>query len=355
MSRPGRLVLAGVLGAAALLTASGCRRPVEQAIAEPRPVTLPNRTVRVLCYHDLGEQADGLYETSVEDFRSQLGILRDKGFRAITTRELADYLSNAKDIPERSVVITFDDGYKSVLTVAKPILDEFGFRASIFLITDSVGAKRNLSWDDVKQLAAAGWDVGSHTVTHSNLTKRGRAESAQQHQERIVREISASYARIEEKVGVPPVALAYPFGNYDAACMQACRDAGYRVALSIDPGAIDQQSDCWRLPRKMVVNGTSARSFERVLATEPLHLADVTPPIGQRLKGRAYALSARVSDADALGSLGVDAGRKARLEVDTGRSLLTVSATLNKGANLVRVFSSGNPRREAGWIVVADP
>ncbi len=355
MSRPWGLVLPGVLAAATLLTAAGCRRQAPQAADEQRPVTLPNRTVRVLCYHNLRDRAANLYETSVADFRSQLRILREGGFRAITIRELADYLSNVQDIPEKSVAITFDDGYKSALTVAKPVLDEFGFRATLFLITDTVGGKRNLTWEDVKQLAAAGWDVGSHTVTHSNLTRRSRGESSGQHQERIVREISASYARIEKELGVPPVALAYPFGNYDAACMQACRDAGYRVALSIAPGAVDQQSDPWRLPRKMVVNGTSVRSFERALAVEPLHLADMDPPVGQHVKGSAYALSARLADADASGALGVDAGRKARLQLDTATNLLTVSATLNKGANLVRVFSSSTPRREAGWIVVSDP
>lgn len=355
MSRGRVLGLVGLLLGGIALACGGCRRPAVEGTATPQPVALPNRTVRVLCYHNLRDKATSLYEASVSDFRAQLSAMRDGGYQTITTRELADYLSGSRDIPEKSVLITFDDGYKSVLTVGKPILDEFGFRANLFLITDSVGGKGNLTWDDAKQLAAAGWEVGSHTVAHSNLTKRGKSESAQQHQDRIVREIGASYARIEQELGVPPAALAYPFGNYDAACMQACQEAGYRLAFSIDPGATDQQSDPWRLPRKMIVNGTSSRTFARTLETEPLHLADVDPPPGQRIRGSAYALSARVADADALGSLGADAGKKARLKLDSATSVLTVSTTLSKGANLVRVFSSGTPRRETGWIVVSDP
>jgi peptidoglycan/xylan/chitin deacetylase (PgdA/CDA1 family) len=334
----------------------GCRRQPSEGTT-PTPVALPNRTVRVLCYHDLQEKAGNLYETSVADFRTQLQALRDQGFQTITNRELADYLGGVKDIPERPVLITFDDGNKSVLTAAKPVLDEFGFRANLFLITDSVGGKGNLTWDDAKQLAAAGWDVGSHTAGHSNLTKRGKQESAQQHPERIRREIATSYARLEEKIGTPPAALAYPFGNYDATCIKACQEAGYRLAYSIDPGAVDQQSDPWRLPRKMIVNGTSQRTFARLLATEPLHLNDTTPPVGQRVAGRTYSLSARVGDPDALASLGVECGatRAAQVKLDPQTSMLSVTCKLNRGANLVRVFSTGTPRRETGWIVVCDP
>jgi peptidoglycan/xylan/chitin deacetylase (PgdA/CDA1 family) len=281
-------------------------------------------------------------------------VLKSGGFQAITTRDLADHLDGVRDLPPKPVLITFDDGYKTVLTVARPILDRLGFRANLFAITGSVGGKGALSWDELKQLAQAGYEIGSHTANHSVLTRRGARESAAQHQARIPREIAGSYQKLEEKLGAPPVALAYPYGNYDAAGMRACQAAGYRLAFSIDPGPLDRQSSPWNLPRTMVVKGTSERAFRRFLATEPLHLSQLEPPVGERLAGRAYRLTGRVGDPDALSSLGVEAGKQTRLQVDPATSRLTLTTTLRRGANLVRLTSAGTPRREAGWIVVSD-
>ena len=167
--------------------------------------------------------------------------------------------------------------------------------------------------------------------------------------------MSESASAIEAQLGQAPVALAYPYGNYDNFAMRAAKDAGDRMAFSIDPGAIDSQSDPWILPRKMIVKGTSLKSLQRALAVEPLHLSGIQPAIGLRYGTKAYKLQALVTDAEALSSLGAEAGKGTRVKIEAQTSQITVTSTLNKGANLVRVFSSGKPRRETGWIVVCDP
>lgn len=341
-----------LLGLAVL--AAGCHRarPAEQTAA---PARLPNRVVHVLCYHNLCAQPKGLYDTSLSDFTAQLAALKTWGGTVVTARQVAAYLAGEQDLPDKAVVITFDDGYRSVYTVARPILDRLGYKATLFLITDCLGGKTNLTWTQVKEMAAAGYDIGSHTATHPNLTRARSGEAAAQREARAQREIQRSYDTLEEKLGTPPAALAYPFGNYDAATMQAVSTAGFRVAFSIDPGAADQDSTALCLPRKMIVKGTSLRTFQRFLDTAPLHLAEVTPAVGERVKGRQYQLTARVSDPDAVAALGGECGSHARVKLDPQTSLLTLTASLNRGANLVRIFSSGTPRRETGWIVVCDP
>lgn len=338
----------------AALALSGCGRHARPQASQP-PQALPNHIVHVLCYHNVVATAKTDYDTSVADFAAQLQVLKEGGYQTISCGQLSDYIANVKDIPAKSVIITFDDGRASFLQNARPMLDKLGFKASLFLITGSVGAKGSLSWDDVKALATAGYEIGSHTVTHLNLTKVPNGLSVAEQQRKVRREIEDSATTLTQKLGQAPVALAYPFGNYDGFAMRAAREAGYRMAFSIDPGAIDNQSNVWALPRKMIVMGTSLKTFERALATEPLHLTGLQPGLGERYSGKAYKLQAQVADPDALDALGAEAGKGTRVKLDRKTSELTVTSTLNRGANLVRVFSSGTPRRETGWIIVCDP
>lgn len=343
-------LLAGLVA----MAVAGCRRHGPAGATRP-PAALPNRTVHVLCYHNIVPTTQNDYDTSVGDFAAQLQTLQRGGYKTITATQLADYLENQKDIPAKSVLITFDDGRASVLQTAKPMLDKLGFTATVFLITGSVGAKGSLSWSDVKALTDAGYEIGSHTVTHLNLTRVPAGYSLAEQQQKARREIEDSATAITQKTGKPPVALAYPFGNYDNFDMRACREAGYRLAFSIDPGAVDNQSNVWALPRKMIVRGTALKTFERNLSVEPLHLLGLQPEVGLRYGSRAYKLQGQVADPDALDSLGAEAGQHTQVQVNRQTSQFTVTGTLNKGANLVRVFAGPAPRREKAWIVVCDP
>jgi peptidoglycan/xylan/chitin deacetylase (PgdA/CDA1 family) len=281
--------------------------------------------------------------------------LHSGGYQTITCAQMADYLSGVRDIPPKSVLLSFDDGRADFLTGAAPVLGKLGFKAVLFVITGSVGAKGNLSWEDLQGLMQAGHEIGSHTATHLNLTRLGKGQSLVQLQERVRREIETSGQTLEEKLGQPAVGLAYPYGNYDEFAMRVAREAGFRVAFSIDPGVVDRQSHPYRLPRKMVVKGSSLKTLQRLQETEALHLSEIQPPVGERVSGTAYRLTARVTDPDAVAGVQVEAGRQTKVTIDRETSQLTVTSTLRRGANLVRVFAPGPPRRECGWVVVCDP
>jgi len=347
-----RLVL--LLLPLALVAGCGCRRPRPKSQAPPTPQALPARLTHVLCYHNLTATPTSVYDVKPTDFEAQLQALKAGGYQTITCRQVADYLANAQDLPEKSVVISFDDGRISVLKTAKPLLDKFGFRAVLFINPVSVGAKGFLSWEDLKSLAQAGYEIDSHTTTHMNLTRRPKSLSMAQFQNKVRDEIGKSYETIAQHLGTAPVSLAYPFGNYDLYAMRAAKEAGYRVALSIDPGGIDGQSDPWSLPRKMIVDGTSLKTFTRNLETQPLHLIGAEPARGVRLTSRAYSFTAQLGDADAATSLAAEGGHGAKLKYDQATQKITVTMRLNRGANLVRLYSTGPPRRESAWIVVVD-
>ena len=255
---------------------AGCRggnttKGADSAAAlRPRPPgPVSERTIPVLCYHAMSPGAKAFYELPTEGFEKQLQALHEAGFQGVTASQLADYYEGKADLPAKSVCLTFDDEPKSIITRSKPLMDKYGFVGTAFLITDSVGGDGNLTWDDVQALRDAGWDIGSHTASHAKPTKIDAARRAA--------EFAQSKAAIEQHGGKPCAALAYPNGLYDAAVMKDARAAGYRVAFTIDRGPADQTDDPLRLPRQMVVNGNSMRTFQSWITEEKLHLAEHLP------------------------------------------------------------------------------
>jgi len=349
-----RLIWLGLI--VILLGAVGCGRRARspQQVRRPAPKALPYRLVPVLCYHHLTENPKSAYDVTPADFQAQLRLLKSQGYQSILCQQLADYLAGSHNVPEKSVLITFDDGRASFKTAARPLLEEMGYRAALFINPATIGGKDYLTWADVRELQQAGYEINSHTYSHLNLTKKPPGLTREKHQERVRQEMLRGYQEIEKHLGQPPVALAYPFGNYDLFAMRTARETGHRLAFSLDPGVVDNKSDPWALPRKMIVKGTSLKALERFLQTQPLHLTGWQPPRGARVSSRNYRFTAYLADPDAAGQLGAEAGKNTKLKYDPATWQIVLTSRLNRGANLVRVYSSGAPRREIGWIVVAD-
>lgn len=178
--------------------------------------------VLVLCYHAVSERWDADLSITPEALREQLGALVERGYRGATFSEAV------ADPPwPRTVAVTFDDGYRSVLELALPVLDELGLPGTVFVVTDFVGRDepmswdgiehwrggeherelRSLSWEEARALVAAGWEIGSHTCSHPRLT--GLVDGA------LVHELADSRRSCEDGLGRPCVTLAYPYGDQD--------------------------------------------------------------------------------------------------------------------------------------------
>jgi peptidoglycan/xylan/chitin deacetylase (PgdA/CDA1 family) len=184
-----------------------------------------------------------------------MAILKERGYRALTLRDLPDEL--AADGPPPSdarVAITFDDGYRSVYEYAWPMLREAGFPATVYLPTDSIAAQRRrihgiecLTWDEAAAMAAAGIEFGSHTVRHAPLADE--PESA------VQTELADSKAAIEEHLGRPVETFSYPYAFPEAAraFRSRLRDlltrAGYRTAVTTLVGTVRPGDDLLCLKR----------------------------------------------------------------------------------------------------------
>lgn len=196
--------------------------------------------VLVLCYHAVSPEWDADISVTPDALERQLRFLVHRGWRVTTFRE-------AVLAPpwRRTMAITFDDAFRSVLDLAYPILDELGLQATVFAPTAFASQRQRLrwpgiaewadtprapelecmSWDDLGFLAAEGWEIGSHTRTHPHLT--------QLDDQTLCEELEGSRADCIERLGIPCDTLAYPYGDVDARVADVAASAGYRAAAAL--------------------------------------------------------------------------------------------------------------------------
>jgi peptidoglycan/xylan/chitin deacetylase (PgdA/CDA1 family) len=183
-------------------------------------------------YHRVTVHADAHpCSIDVERFRQQLALLRALGYRAVSPVEVAEAIRSGVPLPGRPIAITFDDGYLDTLAVALPLLRRFGFSATCYLVADRVGRTCDwteraplMGWAEARAWVEAGMGVGSHSLTHRDLTTLSPAG--------VRAEIATSRARLEDHLGVPVPSFAYPFNRLGPRELEAVAEAGYRAACA---------------------------------------------------------------------------------------------------------------------------
>jgi peptidoglycan/xylan/chitin deacetylase (PgdA/CDA1 family) len=209
--------------------------------------------LRILFYHRVADERDEL-AVSPRRFREHMDYLAEAGYRVVDIVQVADLL-DAGDVPERTVGLNFDDGYRDVAEHALPILAEYGFRATVFLATGVTDGRasfawyRNqpelLTWDEIIDLDRGGTlEFEAHTVTHPNLLAV--------EDQRASGEIEGSKRELEARLGRPVTALSYPAGLFGDRERRLAREAGYRVAVSCEPGVNVAGTDRFALRRRQI-------------------------------------------------------------------------------------------------------
>jgi peptidoglycan/xylan/chitin deacetylase (PgdA/CDA1 family) len=189
--------------------------------------------VPILCYHNLGEQAKGRMVMAAATFREQMLYLKAKGYRVVSLREFVEFTRLGRQLPQRSVVLTFDDGYKSFRQYAYPVLKELGFPATLFVYTDYVGAGRNaLSWAELRELAAEGFDIQAHSKTHGDL-RRIAGEPEAQYQRRMQAELAQPQELFQKNLGRRADIIAFPYGSWDESLLGKVIEHGYVAGFSV--------------------------------------------------------------------------------------------------------------------------
>lgn len=197
--------------------------------------------IRILNYHKVEDVPISL-SISPEDFERQIAYFADAGFHSISPDELYLALTEGAPLPEKSVLITFDDGYADNYENAFPILKKYGFKATIFVIAGFVGEKQHyLTWEQAREMEAYGISIESHTMTHRSMTELT--------DDQLKEELTASKAFIEAKLNKKVNYFAYPTGTYNLHIAELARAAGYKAAFTIKYGNTDLGSNLYALER----------------------------------------------------------------------------------------------------------
>ena len=217
------------------------------AILTPgQPVAIPKRPwnlsgvtatgyqlVPILVYHDLAPQAKGRMVMGAKGFEEQMRYLKANGYRVITLKEYVEFVSLQRQLPKKSVLITFDDGYRSFLRHGYPLLKELGFSATLFIYTDYVAAGGNaFTWAELKKLSDEGFAIQAHSKSHGDMV-RANAEGAAEYDKRLEAELVQPKALFQKNLGYAPDIIAYPYGRQDDAVVRRAKERGYVAAFTV--------------------------------------------------------------------------------------------------------------------------
>ena len=224
--------------------------PSTPLITKPPVIAL---SIPILMYHEIGDGPSSLY-VSVNSFRAQMHYLQANDYKVVTMAQAREMLAN-NQIPPKAVVITFDDGYVSVFNKAWPILQEYGFTATVYVCSSFPGLYNYLTWDNIKVLHAGGIEIGSHSHTHPALTAvSGTA---------LTQEIVGSKQILEQKLGTKITSFCYPTGAYNEQTPIIIKNAGYTSAVTVKFGKATPKDNLYLLPRIRVFKADKLTSFSR--------------------------------------------------------------------------------------------
>ena len=206
--------------------------------------------VPILNYHRVSDTDDNPATLKVADFDAQIKYLIDSGYKVISPDDLLDAWGSSKPLPEKPIIITFDDGHEDIYKNVFPILQKYNVRATVFIVTDHMGTKDYLTWDQARALQNGGFiDFESHTMSYKDLTTlRG---------DKLWNEIYGSKQAIEWALKKPAKFIAYPYGKYTVAAEDTSKEVHYRAGFIEDYGLAKNDSNSYVLTRIPVVGSNS--------------------------------------------------------------------------------------------------
>lgn len=214
-----------------------------------------NTGIPVLMYHSVMYEKGNQLRIPKEKFYDQMKYLKDNEYTTLTLDELYNFLVNNKLVPEKSIVITFDDGYVDNYTNAYPVLKEFGFKATIFVITCTVDTNSSyLTSSQLKELEANGIQIEGHTVRHVELNKLSYAAQ--------LKTLKDSKKLLDELLHKDVKYMAYPSGKYNEDTIKAAKESGYKMALTTMGGWADKSDGILTLNRVYISSLASVEDFK---------------------------------------------------------------------------------------------
>lgn len=211
-------------------------------------------TVPILMYHRFGYEKNTLFVTP-ENFKRQMAYLKENGYNVISLDELVNGIKIDKRFRHNTVVITVDDGYEDNYDYAYPVLKEYNFPATIFVITNLIGTDREfMTWEEMRTMTKDGISFGGHTKNNVYLPSIS--------DERIVwDEIAGAKEVIEKNIGTKVNHFCYPTGGFNEKIKEFVKMAGYKAACTTNRGMVNFNKDLFELKRIKITNSDTNKPF----------------------------------------------------------------------------------------------
>jgi peptidoglycan/xylan/chitin deacetylase (PgdA/CDA1 family) len=214
--------------------------------------------VPILLYHHIGFSAknDTVYYVSADTFQQHMNLLYVWGYKTISVELLVKAIKEGAELPPKPILLTFDDGSETIYTTALPILQRYGFTGTSYIVLNYIGIPGYMNVNHIQLLHAAGWEIGSHGLSHVDLTQNPRKQ---------IDEIVESQKRLQSLLGVPVLSFAYPFGAYNDDSLNDVHAAGYIAAMGLGNNTLQSDKNLFYLYRQPVEGTDDLQSFALLL------------------------------------------------------------------------------------------
>ena len=265
-----RIPLVTLLVVALAMVLAGCGLLSQKT--EPPSPTAPVKEVKmvhpsgipVLMYHKIGDDKDNDAVIREDLFREQMKFLKDNGYNPLTMDQLYDYVVNGAAVPEKPVVLTFDDGYADTYSIVYPIMKEYGFAATVFINPGDVGTR--LTWDQIREMHKNGITISNHGFQHIEM---GQLSEAKQ-----IENITKAQEALAKEVGIKDNPwFCYPYGDKNEFTDAATKKAGIKMSMAMKSGWAHTGDNPYNILRVWVGNAVDIKHFEERISTE--HFTDL--------------------------------------------------------------------------------
>jgi len=224
--------------------------------------------VPILLYHRFGLIVADSMTVTTKVFESQLQYLINSGYVVIPLRELVDYyLKKGPPPPSKAVVITADDGHKSVYTDMFPLIKKYRIPVTLFIYPSAISnASYAMNWDQLREMKATGLvDIQSHTYWHPNFKKEKRKLTPRGYEEFVDIQLTKAKDKLQKELGLKIDMLAWPFGIYDDELIRRAVAIGYIAAFTLERHHTSVSDNIMALPRYLMTDSDRGKTFGRII------------------------------------------------------------------------------------------
>jgi peptidoglycan/xylan/chitin deacetylase (PgdA/CDA1 family) len=213
--------------------------------------------VPILLYHHVAlHQSENLYYVPPDAFERQMHLLDAWGYQTISVELLVNAIKQGAELPPKPIILTFDDGSETIYTNALPIMQKYNFTGTAYIVFNYVARHSYMNPEQIRGLYNSGWEIGSHSLSHADLTERS---------ERQMDEIVESRRKLEYLLDVPILSFSYPFGAYDEDSVHYAHYAGYIAAMGLADESLQGNKNLFYLNRQAVKGSDDLRTFALLL------------------------------------------------------------------------------------------